>query len=108
MDIITDDITTVLNFLNIFIDVSVGNIINELINNDPTNLIPNTTIIEHNVENIMLYRFTLIPIDFANVSSNVIANILLYEIIYNIITNNDNMTEKIISLLSSDKMLPNK
>ena len=77
IDTTTDDITVLLNFLNILIEVNVGNIINELISNDPTNLIPNTTIIEHNVENIMLYKFTLIPIDLAKLSSNVIANILL-------------------------------
>ena len=51
--------------------------INELINKDPTNLIPSTTIMEHNEANIILYKSTFIPIDLANVSSNVIANILL-------------------------------
>ena len=54
IDVITDEITTLLNFLNNCIDVRVGNIINELINNDPTNLIPSTTIIEQRDANKIL------------------------------------------------------
>ena len=71
------DITTLLNFLKIFIELKAGNIIKLDINNDPINLIPITTTKEHSIANIALYTLVLIPIDLENVSSNVIANILL-------------------------------
>ena len=48
------DITTVLNFLNICIDVNVGKIIRLDISSDPIILIPITTITEHKQEKIML------------------------------------------------------
>ena len=81
IDIIILDITTFLNVLKYCIDDNVGKIIKLDINNEPINLIPSTTTIEHNTANIMLYKFVFIPIDLAKLSSNVIANILLYEII---------------------------
>lgn len=77
IEYITLEITTLLNFLNICIDEIVGNIIKLEISNDPTNFIPKTTTIEHNIANMMLYIFVLIPIELVNLSSNVIANILL-------------------------------
>ena len=108
IDIITLDITTLLNFLYIIIDVNVGNIIKLDINNEPISLIPSTTTIEHNTANNILYKLVFIPILFANFSSNVIANILLYEKIYKLITNIDNIILIIISILLIDNILPNK
>ena len=77
IDIKVLDITTFLKFLYIIIDDNVGNIIKLDIKSEPISLIPSTTTIEHNVANIMLYILVLIPILFANFSSNVIVNILL-------------------------------
>ena len=76
---ITLEITTLLNFLNICIDESVGKIIKLDIKRDPISLIPRTTTTEHKLAKIILYKFVLIPIDLANFSSKVKANILLYE-----------------------------
>lgn len=108
VDIIILDITTLLNFLYIIIDVNVGNIIKLDINNEPISLMPSTTTIEHNTANNILYKLVFIPILFANFSSNVIANILLYEKIYKLITNIDNIILIIISILLIDNILPNK
>ena len=77
IEIIILDITTLLNFLKYCIDESVGNIIKLEIYNEPINLIPSTTVTEHRLAKIILYKFVFIPIDLANLSSNVIANILL-------------------------------
>ena len=107
VDIIILDITTLLNFLYIIIDVNVGNIIKLDINNEPISLMPSTTTIEHNTANNILYKLVFIPILFANFSSNVIANILLYEKIYKLITNIDNIILIITSLFDIDKILPN-
>ena len=76
IDMITLDITTLLNFLNISIDESVGNIIKLDIRSDPISLIPRTTTTEHRHAKIALYKSVFIPIDLANFSSKVMANIL--------------------------------
>lgn len=102
------DITTVLNFLNICIEVKVGKMIRLDIRSEPIIRIPMTIITEHKIENIMLYISVFIPIDLEKFSSNVIANILWYEIKYTmiIITNSNILIIK--SLLSIDNMLPNR
>lgn len=53
-DIITLDITTLLNFLNSCIDDNVGNIIKLDIKSDPIRRIPSTTTMEHKDANIIL------------------------------------------------------
>lgn len=76
IDIKTLDITTLLKFLKICIEESVGKIIKLEINKDPISLMPNTTVIEHRLAKIILYKSVLIPIDLAKSSSKVIAKIL--------------------------------
>ena len=70
-------ITTLLNVLNILIDVSAGNIIMLLINIVPIILIPTTITIAVNIAIKLVYLLTLKPLDFANSSSNVIKNTFL-------------------------------
>ena len=53
-DIITLDITTLLNVLNSCIDDNVGNIIKLDIKSDPIRRIPSTTTMEHKDANIIL------------------------------------------------------
>ena len=102
------DIITFLKLLNICIEQILGKIIKLDINKAPISLMPSTIIIEQRLANIILYKSVLIPIDLANVSSNVKANILLYDTKYKTITRIERIIETITSVLLIDNMLPNK
>ena len=76
-DMMLDDMTTCLNFLNILIEDRLGNMIREDINRVPIILIPITIVILVSNAISELNNFVLVPVAFANDSSNVTANILL-------------------------------
>ena len=75
--IILELTTTLLNVLNILIDVNAGNIIILLISIVPIILIPTTMTIAVSIAIKFVYLFTFNPLDFANSSSNVIKNTFL-------------------------------
>lgn len=83
---ITENIITLLYVLNICLDDSVGNIINEVINKAPITFIPITTVNEVRIDIITLIILVFKPVDLENVSSNVTEKILLYKRIKVIIT----------------------
>jgi hypothetical protein len=74
-DIIIDDHTVHLKFLNKRIDVKAGKIIKLEINNVPIILIPKTTITAVTIDKPIFYSLVLIPMAFAKDSSNVTAKI---------------------------------
>ncbi len=76
-DIILDDITTCLNFLNILIEDKLGKIIKLDINNVPIILIPMTIVIDVSIASNEFNKLTLVPVALAKFSSNVTVNILL-------------------------------
>lgn len=83
---ITENIITLLYVLNICLDDSVGNIINEVINKAPITFIPITTVNEVRIDIITLIILVFKPVDLENVSSNVTEKILLYKRMKVIIT----------------------
>lgn len=76
-EMITEEIITHLKFLNKRIEDKAGNTTSALISKDPTRFIATTITAAIVIAINKLYNSTLIPVAFANVSSNVIENILL-------------------------------
>ena len=78
----TEEITTLLKFVNNLFELRAGKIIKLEINKVPITLIPMTTTIAVPSAKIMLYSLVFIPVALANDSSNVTAKIRLYINIY--------------------------
>ena len=73
-EIITEQTVTERNVLNNIIAVNAGKIMRLEIKSDPINRIPTTIVTDVKIANRLMYRLILIPIAFANISSNVTAN----------------------------------